>query len=60
MTAFWREKEMIIFFASIAHHLPEHASQAVSRPLSFPLISLEKRAKLAQPLSQNTQKSAQK
>jgi len=51
---------MIIFFASIAHHLPEHASQAVSRPLSFPLISLEKRAKLAQPLSQNTQKSAQK
>jgi hypothetical protein len=60
MTAFWREKEMIIFFASIAHHLPEHASQAVSRESVAALIPLEKRAKLAQPLSQNTQKSAQK
>jgi hypothetical protein len=34
MAAFWREKEMTIFFASMAHHLPEHASQAVSRERS--------------------------
>jgi hypothetical protein len=51
---------MIIFFASIAHHLPEHASQAVSRESVAALIPLEKRAKLAQPLRQNTQKPAQK
>jgi hypothetical protein len=31
MAAFWREKEMIIFFVSMAHHFSEHASQAVSR-----------------------------
>jgi hypothetical protein len=42
---------MIIFFASMAHHFPEHASQAALRPL-------EMHAKLAQPLSQNTPKPA--
>ncbi len=45
---------MIIFFASMAHHLPEHASHAVSRVSVAALIPHEKRAKLAQPLSQNT------
>ncbi|OLB55676.1 MAG: hypothetical protein AUG45_13620 [Ktedonobacter sp. 13_1_20CM_3_54_15] len=60
MTAFWREKEMIIFFASMAHHSPKHAFQAVSRESGAALIPLEKRATLAQPLSQNTPKSAQK
>jgi hypothetical protein len=30
-TAFWREKEMTIFFVSMAHQFPEHAYQAVSR-----------------------------
>jgi hypothetical protein len=58
MAAFWREKEMIIFFASMAHHFSEHASQAVSRESVAALIPLEKHATLAQPLSQNTLKSA--
>jgi hypothetical protein len=51
---------MIIFFVSMAHHFSEHASQAVSRESVAALIPLEKRATLAQPLSQNTPKSAQK
>jgi hypothetical protein len=58
MAASWREKEMIIFFASMAHYFSEHASQAVSRESVAALIPLEKRAKLTQPLSQNTPKSA--
>jgi hypothetical protein len=58
-TAFGREKEMTIFFASMAHHFSEHASLAVSRGSVAALISLEKRAILTQPLSQNTPKSAQ-
>ena len=58
MAAFWREKEMIIFFASMAHHFSEHASQVVSRESVAALIPLEKHATLAQPLSQNTLKSA--
>jgi hypothetical protein len=45
-TAFWREKDMSIFFVSKAHHFPEHASQAVSRGSEAALISLEKRAPL--------------
>jgi hypothetical protein len=60
MTAFWREKAMTIFFTSMAHHFSEHASQVVSRGSVAALIPLEKRATLAQPLSQNTPKSAQK
>jgi hypothetical protein len=44
----------------MAYHLPEHASQAVSRGSVAALIPLEKRAKLTQPLSQNAPKSAQK
>ena len=60
MTAFWKEKEMIIFFASMAHHFPEHASQAVSRRSVAALIPLEKRATLAQLLSQYAPKPAQK
>jgi len=52
MVTFSRVKEMTIFFASMAHLFPKHASQAVSRPL-------EKRATLAQPLRQNAPKPAQ-
>ncbi len=51
---------MIIFFVSMAHHFSEHSSQAVSRESVAALIPLEKSATLAQPLSQNTSKSAQK
>jgi hypothetical protein len=40
----------------MAHLFPEHASQAVLRPLRYPLILLEKRATLAQPLRQNAPK----
>jgi hypothetical protein len=57
---FQKRKEMIIFFVSMAHHFSEHASQAVSRESVAALIPLEKHAPLAQPLSQNTPKSAQK
>ena len=49
---------MIIFFASMAHQSSEHASHAVSRESGAALIPREKRAKLAQPLGQNTLKSA--
>jgi putative transposase len=49
---------MSIFFVSMAHHFSEHASQAVSRESEAALIPLEKHATLAQPLSQNTPKSA--
>jgi hypothetical protein len=42
----------------MAHHFSEHASQAVSRESEAALIPLEKHATLAQPLSQNTPKSA--
>src|SRR5258708_32954559 len=42
----------------MARHFSEHASQAVSRGSVAALISLEKRAKLAQPLSQNAPKPA--
>jgi hypothetical protein len=52
MTAFRREKEMTIFFVSMAHHFSEHASQVVSRGSVAALIPLEKHAKLAQPLRQ--------
>ena len=58
MTAFLREKEMTIFFASMAHHFSEHASHAVSRGSVAALIPREKRAKLAQPLRQNAPKPA--
>ncbi len=58
MTAFWREKEMSIFFVSMAHHFPEPASQAMSRGSEAALISLERRATLTQPLRQNTPQSA--
>jgi hypothetical protein len=49
---------MIIFFASMAYQSPEHTSQAVSRPLRFPLTPLEKYATLPKPLEQNTTQSA--
>jgi hypothetical protein len=49
---------MIIFFASMAYYFSEHASQAVSRESVAALTPLEKHAPLAQPLSQNTPKSA--
>ncbi len=49
---------MIIFFASMAHHFSEPASQVMSRESIAALIPLEKQAPLAQPLSQNTLKSA--
>src|SRR5579875_473406 len=58
IAAFWREKEMTIFFASMAHHFSEHAFQAVSRESIAALIPLEKHATLTQPLRQNTSKSA--
>jgi hypothetical protein len=54
MTAFWREKEMSIFFVSMAHHFPEPASQGMSRGSEAALISLERHATLTQPLRQNT------
>jgi len=50
---------MIIFFASMAYHFPEQASQAVSRESTAALIPLEKSAKLTRPLRQNIPKSAQ-
>src|SRR5258708_39803084 len=56
---FLRDKEMTIFFDSMAHHFSEHASQAVSRGSEAALIPLEKRATLTQPLSQNAPKPAQ-
>src|SRR5205807_5658736 len=58
MTAFRRKKEMTIFFASMAHHFSEHASQVVSRGSVAALIPLEKHATLAHPLRQNLLKSA--
>ncbi len=58
MAAFWRKKEMTIFFASMAHHFSEHASQVVSRGSVAALIPLEKHATLAHPLRQNLLKSA--
>jgi hypothetical protein len=51
---------MTIFFASMAHHFSEHASQGVSRGRVATLIPFEKRAPLVQPLSQNTSQPAQK
>jgi hypothetical protein len=48
------------FFASMAHHFFEHASQAVSRESEATLIPLEKHATLTQPLKQNTHKLARK
>ena len=53
IAAFCREKGMTIFFASMAPHFSEHASQAMSRESVATLIPLEKHATLAQPLSQN-------
>ena len=58
MTAFWKEKEMTIFFVSIAHHFSERASQVVSRGSVAALIPHEKSATLTQPLKENTHKSA--
>jgi len=58
MVAFSRVKERTIFFASLAHLFPEHASPAVSRPLCSPLTPLEKRATRAQPLRHNAPKPA--
>jgi len=43
----------------MAHHFPEHASQAVSRGSVAALIPLEKHARLAQPLRQKRLMSAQ-
>jgi hypothetical protein len=40
---------MTIFFASMAHLFPEHASQAVSRESKAALTPLEKRATRAAP-----------
>jgi len=50
---------MAILFVSMVYHFPEHASQAVSRVSEAALIPLEKHARLAQPLRQNTPMSAQ-
>lgn len=54
MNASREEKNMLIFFVSMAHHFPEHASQAVSRESEAALIPLEKHARLDQPLRQHT------
>jgi Transposase len=58
MRAFWRTKEMIIFFASMAYHVSEHASHMVSRGSIAALMPYEKRATLPQSLSQNALKPA--
>jgi hypothetical protein len=59
MNASREEKNMLIFFVSMAHHFPEHASQAVSRESEAALIPLETHARLAQPLRQHTPLLAQ-
>ena len=58
MRAFWTEKEMIIFFVSMAYHFSEQASHLVSRESVAALIPGEKPATLPESLSQNAPGSA--